>query len=141
VEARVATSSSSNRQNKKKIQLAALGLVAAVLYLFIVAQVGRYLVEHPGAPGGVWLAAAPIAVLLLVLVVAMRSLNGMDELERKMHTEAMAFAFLASLFIVTSCGALAQVGILRFSLAWITPTMVLSWVVGLAVLDRRYRAG
>ena len=76
---------------------------------------------------------------MLVLVVAMRSLRGMDELERKMHTEAMAFAFLASLVIISTCGFLALAGFMTLSLGWIAPTMAMSWVIGLAILARRYR--
>ena len=124
---------------RRAINLVIGALVFSTVYLVAISRITRYLKEHPEAPGSIWLAAAPIAVLMLVLVVAMRSLRGMDELERKMHTEAMAFAFLASLFIISTCGFLALAGFMTLSLGWIAPTMAMSWVIGLAILARRYR--
>ncbi|HZS08380.1 MAG TPA: hypothetical protein VFD58_26340 [Blastocatellia bacterium] len=104
-----------------------------------ISQIARFIATHPSDSYTHWIAAVPFVWLMLVAVIAMRSLRGMDELERRMHTEAMAFAFLASLLLISSCGFFALEGLMKLSLSWIAPVMVGSWIVGLVIAIWRYR--
>jgi hypothetical protein len=113
--------------------------LASVAYLLAHAQIMRWIEQDPAAPRNPWLAAVPIVALLAAMVLAMRSVRGMDELERSIHTEAMAFGFLVSLLLICSAGFLALAGLVTLSLDWIAPAMVLSWVVGLLLAIMRYR--
>ena len=129
-----------NSKRKRVItRFTAGGLAFGTLCLFTVQQTIRFITAHPGDPRNPWIAAAPVAALLLVMVLAMRSLRGMDELERTMHTEAMAFAFLTSLMLISTAGFLALAGLVRLSLDWIAPAMVSCWIVGLLLALKRYR--
>lgn len=108
--------------------------ILAVLYLAI-----WFINSHPGEPTNVWIASVPIVGMLILAVLAMRSLQGMDELEQKIHMDAMAFAFLLSFLIITSCGFFSLAGFMTMSLDWIAPTMMICWVLGLVITLLRYR--
>lgn len=126
------------KRKKGVLRFPAALLAASIAFLLIIEGVIRYIGDHPdnSAP---WIAAAPIVGLMLLLVLAMRSLQRMDELARKIHVEAMAFAFLCSLFILCSAGFLALAGVMTLSLDWIAPTMAVCWNVGVVIAVVRYR--
>ena len=126
--------------NKKKLfKFTALCLGGSVAILAVLYLAIWFINSHPGDPTNVWIAAVPIVSMLLLAVLAMRSLRGMDELEQKIHTDAMAFAFLLSFLIITSCGFFALAGFMKMTLGWISPTMMICWVVGLLITLMRYR--
>ena len=120
-----------------KFTAVCLGGSAAILVVLFLAI--WFIDSHPGGSANLWIAAVPIVGMLLLSVLAMRSLRGMDELEQKIHTEAMAFAFLASYLIITSCGFLALAGFMKMSFDWIAPTPMICWIVGLLITLLRYR--
>lgn len=125
---------------KKEISKFTAGIIgASAAYLVTLQLTIRYILDHPGEPNNRWVAAIPIALIFTLMVFAMRGLWRMDELERKMHTEAMAFAFLASLLIIGTCGFLSLAGVMPLSVSWILPVMVGSWIVGLLLAVERYR--
>ena len=127
------------KRKKEIFKFMAVCLGVSVAYLVTLHLTIRFILKHPGDPNNRWVAAALIGAMLLGMVLAMRSLGRMDELERKMHTEAMAFAFLASLLIICTCGFLALAGVMTLSLSLIAPVMVYSWIVGLLLALKRYR--
>jgi hypothetical protein len=130
----------SQELNKKKLfKFTAVCLSGSVAILVVLYLANWFIDTHPGDSANLWIAAVPIVGMLLLTVLAMRSLHGMDELEQKIHTEAMAFAFLTSFLIITSCGFLALAGFMKMSLDWIAPTMMISWIVGLLITLLRYR--
>lgn len=112
------------------------GSVAVLVALYLAIW---FIDSHPGGSANLWIASVPIVGMLLLSALAMRSLRGMDELEQKIHTEAMAFAFLTSYLIITSCGFLALDGFMKMSLDWIAPTMMICWIVGLLITLLKYR--
>src|SRR5262245_3039194 len=124
---------------KKVFRFAATCLTGSVAILALLYLAIWFIDSHPGETTNLWVAAFPIVGMLLLCVLAMRSLRGMDELEQKIHTEAMAFAFLASYLIITSCGFLALAGFMKITLDWTAPTMMICWIVGLIIALRRYR--
>lgn len=131
------TSAQVNKQKVFKFTALCLGgsvAILGVLYLTI-----WFINSHPGESSNLWIASIPIVGMLFLAVLAMRSLRGMDELEQKIHTDAMAFAFLMSFLIITSCGFLALAGFMKLALDWIAPTMMICWIVGLLVTWNRYR--
>lgn len=124
------------KQVSRFTALCLVGFVAILVALYIAIW---FIDSHPGDSVNLWIAALPIVGMLFLSVLAMRSLRGMDELQQKIHTEAMAFGFLASYLIITSCGFLALAGFMKMSLDWMAPTMMTCWIVGLIIALLRYR--
>jgi hypothetical protein len=131
---------SLNQERKKDLlKVVAVSLGASVVFLVAIPRLGLFIAQHSDEPALAWLVALPGIALTAVAVLAMRSLRRMDELERTMHGEAMAFAFLCSILLVTSCGYLSVAGLPTPPVEWLSPVMVSCWVVGLALAVRRYR--
>ncbi|MBI4168793.1 MAG: hypothetical protein HY510_02505 [Acidobacteria bacterium] len=120
-------------------KFAAASLGASAVFLVTTQLLSRFIADRPEDPGIRWLAVLTIVALFGVMVLAMRSLRRMDELERKMHTEAMAFAFLGSILLVTTCGFLRMADLLTPPVLWLPPAMVGCWVISLVVAIERYR--
>jgi len=99
----------------------------------------RFIAGHPDDPGIQSLAALSVVAICVAVAMPMRSLRRMDELERQMHTEAMAFAFLGSILLVTTYWFLTLAELLTAPISWPTPAIVLCWVIGLLLAIVRYR--
>jgi len=83
-------------------------------------------------------AVVPVVPTLLGLAAIMRAVRRMDELERRIHFEAVAFAFAATALLTFTYGLLENVDFPRISLTWILPLMVALWGLGQALARRRY---
>lgn len=127
-------------RRKKEISKVMAGSLAAGAGFLVVAQLlTQHIAAHPDEPATKWLAILPILLLVLLVVLALRNLRRMDELERRMHTEAMAFAFMGSLLLVAAYATLATVDLIRPPLFWLLPGMMLCWNIGLMLAVDRYR--
>jgi uncharacterized membrane protein YozB (DUF420 family) len=120
-------------------RVVAVSVGASVVFLILIPRLGLFIAQHSDAPAVPWLIALPGVALTAVVVAAMRSVRRMDELEQRMHSEAMAFAFLCSVLLVTTCGFLSVAGLPTPPLEWLGPLMVSAWVVGLLLAVKRYR--
>ena len=83
-------------------------------------------------------AVVPVVPTLLGLAAILRAVRRMDELERRIHFEAVAFAFAATALLTFTYGLLENVDFPRISLTWILPLMVALWGLGQALARRRY---
>ena len=127
------------KRKKYLSKFTAASLGASAVFLVTTQLLSRFLADRPEDPGIRWRAVLPLVLLVAVTVLAMRSLRRMDELERKMHTEAMAFAFLGSLLLVSTYGFLRGANLLTPPVLWLLPAMVSCWVIGLLLAIERYR--
>lgn len=84
------------------------------------------------------IAVVPVIPTLLGLVAILRAIRRMDELERRIHFEAVAFAFAATALLTFTYGLLENVVFPRVSLIWILPLMIVLWTLGQALARRRY---
>jgi len=127
-------------KRKKDLSKATAASVAGSAGFLVTTQIlSRFIADHPNDSGTRWLAVVPIVALLAVMVLAMRSLRRMDELERKIHTEAMALAFLGSILLVFTVEFLGGADLVDFPALWLPPAMVICWVIGLVLAIERYR--
>jgi hypothetical protein len=128
-------------QERKKALFKVIGvsLGASVMFLVAIQLLGRFIADHSEDPAIRWLVALPGIALTAVVAAAMRNLRRMDELERKIHAEAMAFAFLCSILLITSCGFLMVAGVPTLAVPWLSPAMMICWVIGLLLAFQRYR--
>jgi hypothetical protein len=86
----------------------------------------------------VW-ALLPMLPALYVPFSVVSFLRGIDELQRKIQLDALAFAFATSAVLTLSYGFLQNAGLPELSWIWVWPVMSLCWIVGLAVARWRYR--
>ena len=114
--------------------LSAMGAYVVVLLLSIA------LLEHnPAAPWRGLVAALPAIPTILGLLVFVRFLGRMDELQRRIHFGAIAFAAGATAILTFTWGLLENAGFPHISLIWVLPLMAALWGVGAGVTAARYR--
>ena len=84
------------------------------------------------------IAVVPVIPTVLGLVAILRTIRRMDELEKRIHFEAVAFAFAATALLTFTYGLLENIAFPRISLTWILPLMIVLWTLGQALARRRY---
>jgi hypothetical protein len=99
------------------------------------------LLQHTqlAAPIRALVAVAPTIPTIVAVFAFVRFLGRMDELQRRLHLEALGFAFGASAILTFAYGLMENAGLPRLSYIWVLPAMVLLWGLGAAVASWRYR--
>ena len=123
---------------RRRQLLLALGAIA--LYLSSIWFFAWFIENHPNSGWSALAAAIPIATIAIAVVVSMSSIRGMDELQVRMHLEALAFAYLSTLFLSFGYAFVAAAGVIKtVGLQLITPIMVVLWTIGMLIALWRYR--
>lgn len=114
--------------------------LAVVLALAIIAAawVGK---QFPlRSPARIALALVQSAATTTLIIATVRPRHRFDELQRRIHLEALALAFFGTAILGQTYGFLVTAGLPDIDWgAWIWPAMVGLWVVGLVIANRRYR--
>lgn len=114
--------------------LSAMGAYVALLLLSV------YLLQNnPDAPWRGVVAALPAIPACLGLLAFVRYLGRMDELQRRIQLEAIAFATGATAIITFTWGLLENAGFPHLSVIWVLPLLAILWGIGTGVAARRYR--
>ncbi len=114
-------------------------LIASAIYIAAVRFLTWFIENHPDSRWRVVAAAAPVAAVGILVAAAMLSARGMDERDLRVHLEALAFGFLASLVFITTYGFLWLADVVPMQFELLSPVMVMFWVAGLCVALWRYR--
>jgi hypothetical protein len=125
--------------NKPTAKYAAMVLVSLVLYS---AALVVSLTWLKAGIDGLWkyvVAVLPVLPALGVPFAVIRQCHAMDELQRRIQLEALAFGFTAAAIATFTYGFLQNAGLLEVSWVWIWPVMAVCWMVGQLVVRRRYR--
>ena len=85
------------------------------------------------------LAVSPVVPAFFAALEIMKFMGRMDELQRKIQFEALAFSFLVTGMATLSYGFLEGVGFPRISWTWVFPIMIALWGVGKVIAIRRYQ--
>ena len=122
----------------KKSGVAVTAVAWVVTYL-----VARGLLESTSLsqPVRLLIALAPVPLFGWFLVAYVRMIRGADELQRRIHLEALAFAFPAVMLVIMLLGLLEIVVPLSrddFSLRHIWAFFPILYLAGVAIAARRY---
>ncbi len=91
--------------------------------------------------GAIWkpvVALLPMAPAAGICWAILRQLHRMDELQRRMQLEALAFAFAGTALVTFSYGFMENAGFPRISMFAVWPLMGALWTIGLVLGRRRY---
>lgn len=95
------------------------------------------------SPSTAWwrvpLALAPVIPVVFAMIAYMRFIGRIDELQRRIQFEALAFGFGAAGLLTFSYGFLELVGFPHISWIYVWPLMIALWGIGGAIASRRYR--
>ena len=107
----------------------------AVLLMLAVTFVKAY----PQSPWRYVAMLAPIVPAMWSLAGVMKYLRAMDEMQRRVHLEGVAFAFVVTIVLVFSYGLLERAGLPKIPTIWQASLMIFLWGVGSYIAARRYR--
>ena len=93
-----------------------------------------------GAGTRLALALVPVAAYVYTLVGFLRLLRETDEMQQRIHLEALAIAFPSSAVAIFACEYLRKAGfITALKPDWALMIMLLLWGLGLFIAWRRYQ--
>ena len=98
----------------------------------------RLVKGHEHTALGYAIAFLPIIPSALAVWAFMRMFRGLDELQRRIQLEAVAFSFLATCLITLTWAFQQNAGLPRFDVSWVAPLLILLWGLGLGIAKRRY---
>ena len=105
----------------------------------IVVPVSVWLLKgHEHTSLGYAIAFLPIIPSALALWAFMRMFRGLDELQRRIQLEAVAFSFLATCLITLTWAFQKNAGLPRFDVSWVAPLLIALWGIGVGIAKRRY---
>ena len=111
-----------------------LGLIAYALGIF---ALNFFYIER--SPHRYWLILLPVLPLLYVAAAIIRFISEIDEMWRKIFTEAMAFSGLATGFTCFSYLFLRDMGAREFHAEWAFYMMFAYYGIGFIFSWRRYK--
>ena len=95
--------------------------------------------NNPTSPWAPLVALLPMLPIVFVVGAVVSFYRSMDEMQQRVHLEALAVAFPATAFITLAYGLLERVGFPQLSYTFVTPLMATLWGLGLLLSTRRYR--
>ena len=116
--------------------------LALAMALYTVLLLGAKAIDHayhPTGGGQIALALLPTIGCVAALVVILRGIRRMDEFQRRIQFEAIAFAFAGTALGTFSYGFLETAGYPRLPMFAVWPLMATLWMIGGIVSRRRYR--
>jgi|SRR5437867_888561 hypothetical protein len=94
------------------------------------------------SPNSAWwripLAVTPVVPAIFGVLAFVRFLSRIDELQRRIQLEALAFGFAGAGILTFSYGFLEGVGFPHLSWTFVWPLMIALWGLGSAIASRRY---
>ena len=84
-------------------------------------------------------AALPMIGCIAALIAIMRQIRSLDEFQRRIQLEALAFSFAATAMITLTWGFLEGAGAPQFPTFGVWPLMGFTWAIGGFIAQRRYR--
>lgn len=112
-----------------------ISMAAYVVVLFV----SVWLLErNPDASWRYLLAVAPVVPVLFALRAFLRQLNRIDELQRRIQLNAVAFAAGATGIVTFTYGFLEGIGFPAMSVLYVFPLMIALWGIGVFVARLQY---
>lgn len=94
---------------------------------------------HEHSPARFLFAVLPVIPSAFAMWAAIRFFRRLDELQRRIQFEGLAFSFLATCLIALTWGFLQNAGLPHADVIWVAPILVFLWGVGRCVASRRYQ--
>ena len=114
-------------------------LTAMSLYVLATAISIRVIKHDPSVSWKYAWALLPMVPASFVPIAVVSLLREIDELQRKIQLEALAFGFATAAVLTMSYGFLQNAGLPELNWVWVWPVMAACWIVGLIAARWRYR--
>ena len=117
-----------------------VSVCSSVLFYIIALIVSLiWLQNDPPLPWRYFIAVLPVLPALWLPVAVTQFVRQMDELQKLIVLESLAFAFVATAALTFTYGFLQNAGLPTVDWTWVWPLMATCWMVGTVLSWRRYR--
>jgi hypothetical protein len=113
--------------------------LAFVVYMLLVFLSIEFLKRSPESTWRYLVAILPMVPVFFGLRPFLGYLGSMDELQQRIHLQALGFAAGATGMITLTYGFLENAGLPRLSMLWVFPILSFFWGGAIWVLMRRYQ--
>jgi hypothetical protein len=120
---------------KTQIQFGFAGLA----YLMFLVGAVTVVAANPSAGWRYWVAALPLVPTAVVVFLVVRQLGRLDEVQKRMHMQAIGFSLAATGLVTFGYGFLEGAGLPDMSPAYVLPLMAFFWALGVFALALRMR--
>src|SRR5579863_7215270 len=114
-------------------------LPAMAMYSAMVPVSIWLLKSHEHSPLRYIFAVLPVIPSAFAMWAAIRFFRGLDELQRRIQLEGLAFSFLTTCLLALGWGFLEIAGLPHADVIWVAPVLVFLWGVGCHIATRRYQ--
>jgi hypothetical protein len=116
-------------------------LVAAITLILSIIVVSWLLeTQELGPVLGLALVLVPVSAWIFALLAYFRLIRQLDELQRRIHLEALAFAFSGLAVAIFACEYLRKAGFISLLKPdYVLMMMLILWPLGFAIAWRRYQ--
>ncbi|MGA7859291.1 MAG: hypothetical protein WCA11_15250 [Terracidiphilus sp.] len=112
----------------------------AMMVCAVMVIVSVWLVKHKVYPPlRLLFAILPIIPALFAMWATIRYFRGLDELQRRIQFEGLAFSFVVTCLIALTWGLMQNADLPHLDIIWVAPMLVFLWGVGACVAKRRYQ--
>jgi hypothetical protein len=112
---------------------------AMAAYVVVVLVSGAVVRAHPEAGWRYAVAVTPLVPALAATVAVLRHVARIDELERRIQLEALAFGALLTGLVTFTYGFAQEAGAPPVSMVFVLPMLVALWGIGVGIAKWRYR--
>jgi len=113
--------------------------LAILAYLMVLVGSVTVVQANASADWRYYVAVLPVFPAALVIWMFVRALARLDEMQKRIHLQAMGFSLGATGLITFGYGFLEGVGMPHLNWTYVLPLMAVLWGVGAAVFAWRYR--
>ncbi len=112
---------------------------AMTAYVVVLLGTVTVLKAYPEAPWRYGVAVLPVVPVLFVLWAVQRFVARLDEMQRRVQLEGLAFACAGTGVLTFGYGFLEGVGLPHLDGTWVLPLIVALWGLGVALAGKRYQ--
>lgn len=114
-------------------------VLALLAYLMFLIGSVTVLQANSAAPWRYLVAIVPVAPAAILVLLFVRRLSHLDELQRRIQTESFGFSLGATALLTFAYGFLEGVGLPHLNWTFVLPLMAVMWALGTAFFTFRYR--
>ena len=122
-----------------RLYLKEFGAAMTAYVIFVIVSTTLINISPSSAWWRIPLALAPVIPAVFAMIAYMRFIGRIDELQRRIQFEGLAFGFGGAGILTFSYGFLENVGFPHISWLFVFPLMIALWGIGVTVASWRYR--
>ncbi len=113
--------------------------LAILAYLMVLVGSATIVQANPAASWRYYIAVLPLIPTAMVVLLFVRAIVRLDEVQKRMHMQAFAFSLVGTALITFGYGFFEGVGLPQLNWTLVAPLISLLWGLGLGVLAFRQR--